>query len=409
VRVYNSFDDLINHNKSLFKRILEDGHIELMRACWSARDLEVRQLEKRLILKDKELELSNGKERGFTNELDELKAEHGSICDSKNKMEQELASIKSEKDDVIKNCQSLEKFNKELLDTNSSLQDDITKYEKLNELKEAEYAELHQMMEREKLETSIELKNAKEAISYANELEDLQQKNIKYTEDLEGKNGKLIVDLERLKKSYHVTESEKRQVEQDLKNANQKVANEVISYKNLNSRYQEATKSINKFKKELAISRESHQSARSSCEQKKQNLNQLRATLDIKIKLLETRDSEVQTLSNKTKHYEQAINDLRQEIDLMEKVILELETNQTNLEEYSEKLKVTTEREIIRRKEAEVKYEKIRTSTAQILNDKENLEAKFNSVKKTLLNIQSQVSPKVSSLKPHNQHLQMDN
>jgi hypothetical protein len=41
VRVYKNFDDLIDQNKSLFKRILDDGHIELMRACWCARDPEV--------------------------------------------------------------------------------------------------------------------------------------------------------------------------------------------------------------------------------------------------------------------------------------------------------------------------------------------------------------------------------
>jgi len=57
VRVYKNFDDLIGSNQSLFKRILDDGHIDLMQACWSARDPEIHQLERRVILKEKELEI----------------------------------------------------------------------------------------------------------------------------------------------------------------------------------------------------------------------------------------------------------------------------------------------------------------------------------------------------------------
>ena len=56
VREYKSFDDLVEQNKSLFKRIVDQGDMELMRACWSARDAEVNRHQRKSIKKQQELD-----------------------------------------------------------------------------------------------------------------------------------------------------------------------------------------------------------------------------------------------------------------------------------------------------------------------------------------------------------------
>lgn|GEM_PF-5679815 len=43
-KIYKSFDELIKQNESLFKLILKNGHTNLLRACWDARDAELQKL-----------------------------------------------------------------------------------------------------------------------------------------------------------------------------------------------------------------------------------------------------------------------------------------------------------------------------------------------------------------------------
>ena len=126
-----------------------------MRACWSARDAEVKGIGKRLIYKEQDLEhkqkeLSSFKRGSLfttlkletaTNDIDNL--------NSQNKTHQEELTA------MINNCESLEKFNKELLESQSNLQEDITNYERLNELKEAEYIELKEKYVVKKLKQSL--------------------------------------------------------------------------------------------------------------------------------------------------------------------------------------------------------------------------------------------------------------
>lgn len=408
VRVYKNFDDLIDHNKSLFKRILEDGHIDLMRACWSARDPEVRNFEKRILLRERESEKT-------TVELTKLKEDYQALLgelESTTKKLQGVTVVSDNQTEVIsdleKNCQSLEKFNHELLEAQNNLQDDVANFEQLNELKEQEYLSLKESYDREKLETKLELKSAKEAISYANELEDLQKNNLKYIDELETKVEKTTKDYESIKKTYlsqvevvKKHEQELERINKNLQSTNSQKSELEKKHNLLISQYKDLDSLIKKLKDQL-------HSANLSSKQKQTNLNQLQSTLELKVKTLEEREKEAQQLTSQLKSHEQVLNELREEINLMDKVILESEENQRSLEEYAEKLKVTTEREIIKRKESDARYEVLRSRMANLLTEKENLEAKFKAVEKTLSGIQQQLTPRATAIKTSN-HLQLDN
>ena len=314
VREYKNFDDLIQHNKSLFKRILEDGHIDLMRACWSARDPEVHRLEKRVILKSKDLDSSQTllAERDhtinkFNDDLNKLKND----LESKIKINLELEkSIKHSN----KNIDSLEKFNKELLQSNADLQEDVNAYEKLNELKEKEFLEFSDKVERVKLESSIELKNAKEAIAYSVELEELQQTNLSYIQELETKTDHLNRDIDKLKKSYREVSDSNDLFATENKNLFEKIKNKEESLKNTNRQYQTALTQIKSLEKSLNALQEKYMSASNSGKQKQTNLKQMQSTLELKVRLLEERDQEVQMLSNKLNNNDDLLHELKEYI-----------------------------------------------------------------------------------------------
>jgi len=409
VRVYKNFDDLIGSNQSLFKRILDDGHIDLMQACWSARDPEIHQLERRVILKEKELEIKLA-------ELNDLKNTHQSILSELNLTSDENKKIKSDSKniqksilDLQKNCASLETFNQELLESQNSLQDELANFEKLNDMKEQEYVALKERFEREKIEMKIELKNAKEAINYANELEDIQQNNLKYIEELELKLNTTSSEYSKIKHSnkelLEKVESDRVKIS-DLEKLTEKNANNIS---NLKKKYATALDQLREYEKESKKLKDEFFSATQSNKQKQINLHQLQSTLEHKTKSLEDRETEVQRLANQLKNHEGFLADLKEEISIMEKVISESEENQASLEEYAEKLKVTAEREIILRKESDAKYEMIRTKMANLLTEKENLEAKLKGVEKTMSDIQRHFSPRTSKIKSQDRHLQLDN
>ncbi len=408
VRVYKNFDDLIDHNKSLFKRILEDGHIDLMRACWSARDPEIRNFEKRILLKERESEKTIA-------DLAKLKEEYQTLLGELESTTKKLEGVAIVSDNQTKaiseleqNCESLEKFNQELLEVQNNLQDDVANFEQLNELKEQEYLALKESYDREKLETKLELKNAKEAISYANELEDLQKNNLKYIDELETKLQKTAKDYESIKKSYISQAEIVKKHEQELDKINKNLQSTNAQKSGLEKKHQLLLAQYTDLESLTKKLKDQLYSANLSSKQKQTNLTQLQSTLDLKVKTLEEREKEAQQLANQLKSHEHALNELREEINLMDKVILESEENQRSLEDYAEKLKVTTEREIIKRKESDAKYEVLRSRMANLLTEKENLEAKFKAVEKTLSGIQQQLTPRASAIKT-NHHLQLDN
>ena len=74
------------------------------------------------------------------------------------------------------------------------------------------------------MENNIELKNAKEAISYADELEELQSKNLKYIQELEKKlhqaelsADRSLKELNKMKEAKEIFEKEKVGTAQSLK------------------------------------------------------------------------------------------------------------------------------------------------------------------------------------------------
>lgn len=409
VRVYKNFDDLIGSNQSLFKRILDNGHIDLMQACWSARDPEIHSLERRILLKEKDLEKA-------LQDLVELKNNHQLILQELNVTSNECTEYQNQNnghlkliEDLQNNCASLEKFNQELLQAQNILQDDLANFEKLNEVKEQEYIALKEAFEREKLEMRIEIKNAQEAIGYANELEDLQQNNLKYIEELETKFNKMSSDYTIVKQTNKEL-LEKVETDRIALNNFEKMANtNNLNLNGLKNKYKLAVEQLRELEKINKKLKDDLNSSNKSNNQKQANLHQLQATLEHKTKTLEDRETEVQKITNQLKHHEQLLKELKEEISLMEKVISESEANINSLEEYSEKLKITTEREIILRKESDAKYEMMRTKMAHLLTEKENLEAKLKGVEKTMSDIQQHFSPQKSKMKTQGQYLQLDN
>ena len=73
------------------------------------------------------------------------------------------------------------------------------------------------------------------------------------------------------------------------------------------------------------------------------------------------------------------------------------------------KLKVTTEREIIQRKEIETKNEGMRLKLSLIISEKENAEARLSALEETMSKIQHQLTPKKSAIRSRHQQAQLDN
>jgi hypothetical protein len=366
-------------------------------------------VDKKLLLKEREfkkiesdfkqiqadLDISN-------NNFDQLSESNQKISELNNGQVESLAELQQ-------NCDSLEKFNQELLKAQNALQSDITDFEKLNDSQEAEYVRLKENYDREKLETKIELKNAQEAISYANELEEIQQNNLRYIEGLELKIEASSREYQKVKKYNEICDQKIRDYELKLSHTTNDLKTIKQKHSSIEQKYKISVNRIREFEETTIRMKDDFYSVSQAGKQKQVNLHQLQSTLELKTKTLDDRDSEVQKLSNQLNGHRQLMSDLKEEISLMEKVLNESELNQKSLEEYAEKLKVTTEREIIKRKEADVKYEVIRGNMAKLLTEKENLEAKFKAVEKTLSGIQRQLAPGMSLRKPSKHHLQLDN
>ena len=124
MREYRSFKELVDQNKSLFKRIVAQGDMDLLEACWQARDPEIRNYQKKIVFKDQKIEELQKSLEEKTQRADGLDKELTSTSES-------LSSNKEALESAKKNILSLENFNKELLLSNTDLQDDIVKLEEL--------------------------------------------------------------------------------------------------------------------------------------------------------------------------------------------------------------------------------------------------------------------------------------
>lgn len=409
MREYNSFDDLIKQNKSLFKRILDQGHIDLMRACWHARDPEVNRVEKNILRKEEEV-------KDLTSKIENLSQELGHLKDN---LQQQFISIENlEKDresklkqitELEENCHSLENFNTELLKGNSDLQDEIAKFEELLSHRENEFSFLVKEVEKERLENNIEIKNAKEAIDYANELEVVQQRNVNYIQELETKLSNTQNEADKLKKTKFKIEEQYGTLQTEFKMMSDLFKKEEQQNKNLHQKYQFVLNENKDLEQELSKKRDMINTLNSSGVQKVENLKQLQATLELKVKTLEMRDEELQIAQNKLRNQDEMMAALDEEIKLLEKALEESEKNQQSLQAYSEKLRVTTEREMIKRKENENQIHQFKIRLAEVLTEKENLEAKFNSLEITIGDIQKQLAPTKSIIRPRRDQLQLDN
>ena len=114
----------------------------------------------------------------------------------------------------------------------------------------------------------------------------------------------------------------------------------------------------------------------------------------MKVRLLGERDEEVQNVTNKISKQNEMLRAYEEEIITLEKALEESIDNQKNLEDYAEKLKVTTEREIIQRKEIETKNEGMRLKLSLIISEKENAEARLSALEETMSKIQLSVDSK---------------
>ena len=402
MREYRSFKELVDQNKSLFKRIVAQGDMDLLEACWQARDPEIRNYQKKIVFKDQKIEELQKSLEEKTTLAEDIDKELRSTREG-------LSSTQEALENAKKNIASLENFNKELLLSNTDLQDDIVKLEELVSAKDHEFTELSEEVDRERLENNIELKNAKEAISYADELEELQSKNVKYIQDLEKRlhqaelgAERSLKELNKMKEAQDIFEKEKVGTAQSLKIERE-------NRKKLEHRYRFAIDQNKDLEKKLREQTERSTALIASREQKTKNMDQLQATLNMKARLLGERDEEVQNITNKISKQNEMLHAYEEEIVTLEKALEESAENQKNLEDYAEKLKVTTEREIIRRKEIETKNEGMRLKLSLIISEKENAEARLSALEETMSKIQHQLTPKKSAIRPRHQQPQLDN
>lgn len=409
MREYQSFNELVEKNQSLFKRIVDQGDIELMEACWQARDPEIHRYQKISLHLERQL-------KDLKNELEETKKGLHKSTESSSGLKTELENLHSSRealsknlDDSKKNIQSLENFNQELLKANNDLQDDVAKLEELLSAKEDEFTDLSTEIEKERLENNIEVKNAKEAIQYADELEELQEKNLKYVSELEARLQKAETDKERALKLMKDLKDRNNVLEKERITINQSIKLENENRKKLEHRYKfsvEQNRELEIKSKEL-VSKIT--SLNGSNAQKAENIKQLQTTLALKTKMLNERDTEYQKIENKIKNQSQIIVTLEEEIELLEKSLDETLENQKALEDYAEKLKVTTERELIKRKELETKQEASKLKISLLISEKENTEAKLLALEETFGKIRNQLGSRKSNIRPSNHQLQMDN
>ncbi|MAW07050.1 MAG: hypothetical protein CME61_02080 [Halobacteriovoraceae bacterium] len=386
--VYSNFDDFVKKNKSILQIISDQKTLKVLKSCWEARDGEILKIKKRTTELEGMLSNVKGQEVDLSSSLNKKDKEIFKQTELINEFESIKHSLENqvneEKAFRIEAEKSLELVTAENLEL-----------EKVNVIKDQEIERLERSINASQKITKESVKKYKELKKRDESFESAYKNDRKYIKELERQlNGLIEKNNEYLK----VNEDFKFQTNHlkyslDETNESYKKLQKELGIKEktitkMDSRLFSLSEKINNYQNELTI-------LQSKSKKQESEILKLSSQKKEQDKKLSNLYSNNQKLLGDNRDFVDYTQNLKSDINQLERVNNDLMMNQEELENYIKKIRLKANRDSVKVKELQTSLSKLDLEKKVLINEKnilrkevQHFKAVINDVETRLLNPQ---------------------
>lgn len=392
-KIYASFEELLEQNKSVFDFILKKGHRELLRACWDAREGQVSEFKQQVATLSQQINSLSKQVNVLDEKLDDERIAHEATCknfqneiDDKRNENQKLNLEVTDAQNYIIKLQEFSQEMRELAEREKAhMQEvEIENQTLLESEKEhlAKIAELTDYIEGTRVDVEKSLK-------YAEKVREVVEKSNVYAEESSKEAIKAKQESENLRKlanekeeKFEMAQGQLGILQNDLENIRlsfETMKDEAARY---HKKFQEINQNLVRTQSDLTLEKKLSDKLAAELEEAKLMSERLQ---DKSSKLI----SENQQIQIYVEELEVYTQDLRNENQQLRASALKSQSNLEKLRDYSEKLEISFEREQSLHRET-IDYSKnLEESIEKAKKDHEYFKSEVIRLNDVLNNIQS--------------------